>query len=234
MTTAPDDAWDRIERFLAEHLPTLADDLRAGATANDLHALAEPTGRALPDGALVLWRRHNGQQHPTPGLFFGLQFLSTAEAADEWGRWASLLRDDPALAEGIEVAAHPEGAVRPVYASEAWVPFASDGAGNHLALDLDPRPAGTVGQVISFGADEPTRYVLAPSVGLFLDWCARTCAGGGAEVVADPNARGGASLLLRSGVSLLDALPALVGPDGLTGDPTGRAAADRPAGGSET
>ncbi|WP_342662506.1 SMI1/KNR4 family protein [Deinococcus apachensis] len=66
----------------------------------------------------------------------------------------------------------PPGAVRPVTFSPAWFPFASDGGGNGLAVDLNPGPAGTLGQVITFGPDELTRLVLAPSLPAFLDWVA--------------------------------------------------------------
>ena len=34
-----------------------------------------------------------------------------------------------------------------------WVPFAADGAGNHLAIDTAPGPNGVPGQVREFGAD---------------------------------------------------------------------------------
>ena len=35
----------------------------------------------------------------------------------------------------------------------AWVPFAADGSGNHLAIDTAPGPNGVPGQVHEFGAD---------------------------------------------------------------------------------
>lgn len=209
------DAWERFERYLTEHGPSLADDLAPGASGADLDALAERTGLALPDAFRAVYRHHDGQRSPTPGLFFGLHFLPAHEVGEEWGRWAELLRDDPALADDIDVSSHPDGAVRPTYFSTAWLPFASDGAGNHLAVDLDPGPQGTTGQVISFGADEDTRYVLAPSAAHFLGWCAQTCETGGAAVVADPDAPGGRTLLLEGEAgprNLLDAVPDLFGP----------------------
>lgn len=202
-------AWARFERWLGDHLPALADDLADGAAEADLDALAERTGLALPDAVRAVYRRHDGQRTPVPGLFFGLQFLSAREAGDEWGRWAELVRGDPALTDDVDVTASPEGAVRPVYFSEGWLPVASDGAGNHLAVDLDPGPAGTAGQVVTFGADEPVRLVVAPSVADFVGWCARVCEGGEATVVPDP---GGRALLLSGGRTLLDAAPALFGP----------------------
>ena len=205
-------AWARLERWLADSLPTLAADLAPGIADADLDALAQHTGLTLPDALQAIYRRHDGQRNPVPGLFFGLRFLPAREAGEEWGRWTDLLQDDPALTADVAVDSHPEGAVQPVYFSDAWLPFASDGAGNGLAVDLAPGARGTVGQVITFGADEPTRVVLSPSAAHFVGWCAQTCESGGAAVVSDPGAPGGQALLLAGGRNLLDAMPALFGP----------------------
>lgn len=217
MPSPPTDAhqsWARLERWLGDHLPTLADDLAPGAAVSDLDALAQRTGLALPDALRAVYREHDGQRSPTPGLFFGLRFLSARDAGDEWARWADVLQSDPALTGDVEVRAHPEGAVRAVYASASWLPVATDGAGNGLAVDLDPGPAGTRGQVVSFGTDEPTRYRLAASLADWIGWCAETCEAGRAGAFADPAAPGSPALLLAGGANLLDALPALLGPDG--------------------
>lgn len=208
---SPTDAWARLGAFLAEHVPALVADLADAAPEAGIQALADAVGAESAESFAALYGHHDGQHSPTPGLFFGLQFLSFAEAAQEWQRWAEQLRDDPALVADIEVSAVPEGAVRAVYASDRWVPFASDGAGNHLAIDLAPGPDGTPGQVISFGVDEATRFLLAPSAAAFIDWCAHLCAAGTAEVVPDPDAPGGLGLRLGGGLTLLDALPSLFG-----------------------
>lgn len=192
--------WSRLEAHLARLAPEVLDDLAPGASDADLDRLDAATGLALPTSARDAYRVHDGQLDEAPGLFFGLRFLSASEAAEEWARWASVLDDDPDLVNDIEVTAHPEGAVEPVYASRAWLPIASDGAGNHLALDTAPGPEGTAGQVISFGADEPVRYVLAPSLPDFLAWCAERIEAGEATPVD-----GG--LRLGSAGHLLDVLP---------------------------
>lgn len=201
--------WTRLEHWLADHLAALANDLAPSATEADLEALADRTGLALSEDLRAVYRRHDGQQSPVPGLFFGLRFLSASEAGDEWARWAELLRDDPDLAADVTVDSVPEGAVRPVYFFESWLPVATDGAGNGLAVDLDPGPNGTPGQVITFGADEPTRRVVAASLPDFVGWCAQTCEAGEAAVVPDPGAPGGQALLLAGAVNLLDAAPQL-------------------------
>jgi cell wall assembly regulator SMI1 len=204
--SVPSDPWPRLEAFLAAHLPRLRDDLAPGADEAALDALAHRTGLALPDDFRALYRGHDGQRGVAPGLFFGLRFLPTDEAGEEWHRWGSLLQGDPSLVETITVTAQPEGAVQAVYATPEWLPFASDGAGNHLAVDLAPGPDGTPGQVIAFGADEPVRRVLAPSARDFLAWCAHVCERGEAVVAPDAAAPGGQVLRLPEASHLLDAL----------------------------
>nr|WP_305955588.1 SMI1/KNR4 family protein [Pseudomonas sp. R2-60-08W] len=46
---------------------------------------------------------------------------------------------------------------------------AYDYGGNHLGVDLDPGEYGVSGQVINFGSDEEEKFVLASSVGTFME-----------------------------------------------------------------
>lgn len=62
----------------------------------------------------------------------------------------------------------PPNAIQKAYAHPAWIPLVRDWGGNNLAIDLAPGPAGTWGQVILFGRDYDTKYVIARSWGQFL------------------------------------------------------------------
>lgn len=55
----------------------------------------------------------------------------------------------------------PAGAVRRISRSDWWVVIGSDFGGNYCAVDLDPAPDGTAGQVIEYGRDfhGPVGYV---------------------------------------------------------------------------
>ena len=206
-----DGAWSRLEAALADAVPSLLADLAPPASATNLDALAERTDLDVRLALDDLYGHHDGQRSPTPGVFFGLQFLPAAAAADEWSRWASMVQDDPALVSDVVVQSEPVGDVQPVYFSPSWVPFAVDGAGNGLAVDLAPGPGGVTGQVISFGADETVRRVLAPSVAAFLAWCASAWESGEATVVDDPDAVGGQAPRIRGASHLLDVADELFG-----------------------
>ncbi|CAK7272359.1 Cell wall assembly regulator [Sporothrix epigloea] len=62
----------------------------------------------------------------------------------------------------------PPGAIQRVYAHPAWIPLVRDWGGNNLAIDLAPGPRGQWGQVILFGRDYDTKYVVARSWSAFL------------------------------------------------------------------
>ncbi|KAI1404534.1 cell wall assembly and cell proliferation coordinating protein [Hypoxylon fuscum] len=62
----------------------------------------------------------------------------------------------------------PQGAVQRAYAHPGWIPLVRDWGGNNLAVDLAPGPTGTWGQIILFGRDYDTKYVVAKSWAHFL------------------------------------------------------------------
>lgn len=62
----------------------------------------------------------------------------------------------------------PPNAVQKAYAHAAWIPLVRDWGGNNLAVDLAPGPKGQWGQIILFGRDYDTKYVVARSWAAFL------------------------------------------------------------------
>jgi len=62
----------------------------------------------------------------------------------------------------------PPNAIQKSYAHPAWIPLVRDWGGNNLAIDLAPGPKGHWGQVILFGRDYDTKYVVARSWAHFL------------------------------------------------------------------
>ncbi|OLN84980.1 Glucan synthesis regulatory protein [Colletotrichum chlorophyti] len=62
----------------------------------------------------------------------------------------------------------PPNAVQRSYAHPAWIPLVRDWGGNNLAVDLAPGPNGKWGQIILFGRDYDTKYVIARSWAHFI------------------------------------------------------------------
>ncbi|AGO11641.1 AaceriADL139Wp [[Ashbya] aceris (nom. inval.)] len=62
----------------------------------------------------------------------------------------------------------PPLAIQPVYAHPGWIPLVTDHAGNHIGVDLAPGPKGKYAQVILFGREFDTKFVIADNWGDFL------------------------------------------------------------------
>ena len=94
----------------------------------------------------------------------------------------------------------PPDTIQKVYAHPAWIPLAKDFSGNNIAVDLCPGPRGTWGQIILFGRDCDTKYVVARSWASFLAAVADDFEGGEARFDVDENFREsfrGAELRIR-------------------------------------
>lgn len=163
---------DSIDAWYLQHVPTIHATLRPGANDAELDELQRRTGLTLPEAFRTLYRWHDGAS----GTFFGLEFNPLDGVRHEWQTWKELEPDFGDETEGH--VSHPPGAITERYINAGWLGFLTDGGGNSVGLDLNPGPAGTVGQVITFGRDEEHKYVLADSLGAFLrEYLARLEAG---------------------------------------------------------
>jgi cell wall assembly regulator SMI1 len=151
----------RLDAWVAREVPLHHATLRPGVTDAALDAFEARQGVTLPPTLRALYRWHDG------GDLFGLEFLSLEHLEFNRVAWAELAADRMTDLDE-NVVSHPPGAIRPLYATGDWLPFLHDGGGNHVALDLNPGPAGRVGQVITTGRDEEHRFVLAPDLDTFL------------------------------------------------------------------
>jgi cell wall assembly regulator SMI1 len=161
-------SYDRLERWLAAFRPQILTNLQPPADDGTLATLEARIGASLPSSFLDLYRWRNGQRDPRQsGPFYGLAFLSIADVLEQWESWNQIIADEPDLvADGSSV---EPGVVKELYANRLWIPFVHDWGGNHIGVDLDPGPNGRVGQVINFGRDEDTKYVLGKTVDDFVD-----------------------------------------------------------------
>ncbi|MBZ9715945.1 SMI1/KNR4 family protein [Deinococcus multiflagellatus] len=178
---------------LQARVPALAAPLRPPASPADFQAAEAALGRPLPAPVRDAYSTHDGQDGVVPGVMFGMTWLPLRRAVQEHATWMDLAQDDTSLTS------EPEGAIKAVSFSRGWLPFATDGAGNGLAVDLDPGAAGTTGQVITYGPDETTHRVVSPDLGAFLGWAARAAQAGDLSLHGDDAQFQGAS-------SFLDAL----------------------------
>ncbi|MEE4093659.1 SMI1/KNR4 family protein [Pseudomonas viridiflava] len=156
--------WHDLEIYLHGNTPTLLADLNPPASAAQTRQLEKQLDVTLPQDFVQCLMLHDGQQGKAAGLFEGYEFLSTRKISLEWAALRRLL-DRGDLDEPLGIA---NPAVLHVWWDPRWIPFASNGAGDSLCLDLAPAAAGRSGQVISYSHEFPQRSVKAPGFSAWL------------------------------------------------------------------
>lgn len=157
--------WKRLEGYLQKREPEVLAKLLPPASHAEIVALEQQLSVKLPVDFVACLSQHNGQSGP-PGLFGGLQFLSTERIGREWRIWKQLLDEG----EFCEANAKPDSGIKAEWWNSSWIPFTSNGAGDHLCLDLSPAAGGHIGQVIAVFHDDSARILKDDS---FSGWFTR-------------------------------------------------------------
>lgn len=167
----------KITSLLESISPDLVPLLNPAATENDINKLETAIGMHIPDELKCCLLKHNGQRRSTEdvGVFGGHYYLSTQDIKEEWLRLTEQsttyndLKSTTPHATSLKV--NTERWYQP-----GWIPFTClrefdpihpQAAGN-LCLDMTPNSNGIPGQVISFWEDDPSRLLLAESLGQWL------------------------------------------------------------------
>lgn len=144
--------------------------LKEGASDEEIRQAEKIIGISFPKELAELYKCNNGNIETSNEAIFlggilGLDFLCIEEVVEEWEAWREL--DDEDLDEFST--STPEKAIKCTYTNKGWIPFAADGGGNFIGIDMEPDVNGIAGQVINFGRDEDNKYVLAENLSQFLD-----------------------------------------------------------------
>jgi cell wall assembly regulator SMI1 len=143
--------WKRIDKAL-KAIPAVKKSLKKGAKEEQIAQCETALGVPFPPDLRASYQAHDGQKAEAEGLFpeqfvdleSGFLLLSLDEIVQEWTTWKQ-------LADGGEFrrnVAAPDAGVLGEWWNPKWLPFASDGGGDFLCVDLAPAMGGTVGQVI--------------------------------------------------------------------------------------
>jgi cell wall assembly regulator SMI1 len=151
-----EEIWTRIVDWLGTHVPELVPS-RKGATQEAIEQAEAELGFSLPAGYRDWLLLCDGQSSGAPGLLDPWTFLRLSHVIRYW-------RDQCALADDLRNPRMPAGpGIRAQVWDRRWIPIASDLGGNYLAIDLDPAPGGSAGQIIDCQHDPPATQVVAPS-----------------------------------------------------------------------
>lgn len=144
------------------------------ASDDAIERLSARIGRSLPESLVDVYKVCDGGPE-VPGdplaanLFYSYRFLAVEDVVAIVDGLDIVRRDPNQDFYPRAIPSQPPGAIKELYVGDGWVPFAHDGAGGHLAIDYDPGPSGTVGQVINFGRDDRVHFQLALDFEAFLE-----------------------------------------------------------------
>ena len=155
------ETWKQIDAWLRVNAPKAFATLQPGASSQTLDELETRLGFPIPAELREHLVIHDGQPKDTLlGLLHGWIFLNSDSIAECHATFARLLREGYLDRPGKS----RDGAVKPVWWSERWVPFLEGPGGDYLCFDMDPTESGQVGQIITFWHAEPFRKVEARSL----------------------------------------------------------------------
>lgn len=146
-------------------------NLNKGATDEQIKMAEQILGFPFPSELAQLFKCNNGnainsKENVYLGAILGLQFIPLDVLIRTWSEWCEFTDEKGLDAYCTSIY---NGQIKCLYANKRWIPFASDGWGNHIGIDLDPDVNGTVGQVVNFGSDENNKLVFAKNLNSFLE-----------------------------------------------------------------
>ncbi|RKF36730.1 SMI1/KNR4 family protein [Paraburkholderia fungorum] len=150
--------WKRLEAWLLVNEAKTLAELNPPATTTEIEEMKRKLGYGLPSGYLECLKVHAGQQGKAKWLFDGKEFLSVRNVVLSWEAWNDLVEGG----DFDDMKAKPNEGIQPVWWSRSWIPFATNGGGDFLCLDMAPASAGRLGQVIEVFHDFPDRKLVAP------------------------------------------------------------------------
>ena len=156
--------FERFKQWLSLNYSDGLIDLNPPATDYEIEELTKILGVELPNDFLDVLRTHNGQKGESAWLFDSQEFLSTHRIIEEFNTWKNLLNTQ---LQGKS--STPDEGVKNDWWNTNWIPFTSDGCGDHYCLDLSPTNTGTKGQIITLWYESGEREIVAPSFSLWFE-----------------------------------------------------------------
>lgn len=139
-------------------------DLNPPATNEEIEELKNTLDVDLPDDFISVLKIHNGQKGDSAWLFDSQEFLSTKRIIEEFNTWKNLLESE--LQGKIST---PDDGVKNDWWNVNWIPFTSDGCGDHYCIDLSPTANGTKGQIITLWYELAEREIVSKSFSSWFD-----------------------------------------------------------------
>ena len=142
--------WKLINDFFVANAPEVAGCLNGPADNSAIVELEDTLNVILPEDFKESLKVHNGECEDEGWIFSNWSLLSVANIRIVYEREKSKVQN---------VNIESDEFTLPVLWDEKWVPFAYDGSGGYLIIDLSDYEGSTLGQVVMTTHDGPNRKV---------------------------------------------------------------------------
>jgi cell wall assembly regulator SMI1 len=136
-----ENVWNDIKTWYAENAPNLLEDLRMGVSDQDISNFETRVGLTLPEDYKSSLKLHDGDVY-----VHDYNYLSLERVHQNWLMMTK--QSEKGVFEENKVFEEGRGIIQNTWWHRGWIPFAEDGGGNLLCIDMVPKTDGVVGQII--------------------------------------------------------------------------------------
>ncbi|MGD8627272.1 MAG: SMI1/KNR4 family protein [Anaerolineae bacterium] len=169
------ESWNRIAAWLGAHAPEMLELLQSPVSQEQLDAAAAEMGLVFPNDFVAFYQIVDGYDpDDDPSSIFpswdewdDVAFgpLALEAIVQEWKMLKELL-------DGGDFAGLAPDSAQGVandWWHPGWIPFADNGGGDYVCIDMAPAEGGRAGQVISHSHESGEHRVLATSLADYLN-----------------------------------------------------------------
>jgi cell wall assembly regulator SMI1 len=149
------DLWKEIEKWYKENAPNALEKLKEGASDEQINEFEAQVGVSLSDDYKASIKTHNGDVY-----VHDYNYVSFDKALKRWSMMNEL--NEKGTFTGRDVTGSEGSIIQHMWWNRAWIPFAEDGGGNMLCIDMAPGANGTEGQILRMeiqSGPEPTQHM---------------------------------------------------------------------------
>jgi len=155
------ESWKLIKKWFKDNAPDWK-ALQKGATAKQITGAEQELGFKIPDELRESYETHNGG-----GDIFPIEGEELSYYLLDIGELVSIWLSQKELVDGGDFDEAPElkdPRVQDLWWHTSWIPFAHNGAGDLVCVDLAPGTEGVSGQVITHNHETGEHQVLSTSL----------------------------------------------------------------------
>ena len=164
------DSWNRIIAWVQANAPADCVCNFAPAATDDIAAAATKMGLVFPSDLIEWYQQVDGAEScgvfPSPDPSDPMAFapMSLEEVVAVWTGQQQLVE----AGQFDDCVPHSADGIAPDWWNAGWIPFATNGGGDLLCVDIAPAAAGRVGQMISHSHETGKHELLSPSLADYL------------------------------------------------------------------